>query len=40
MQFMIKALDGENKLSKRMEVRLRHLEGMKSTNDLRKRLGE
>ncbi len=28
MQFMIKALDGENKLAKRMEVRPRHLEGM------------
>jgi len=25
---MIKALDGENKLAKRMEVRPRHLEGM------------
>ena len=29
MQFMIKALDGEGKLEKRMEVRPRHLEGMK-----------
>ena len=29
MQFMIKAMDGENKLAKRMEVRPRHLEGMK-----------
>ena len=28
MQFMIKALDGENKLAKRMKVRPRHLEGM------------
>ena len=28
MQFMIKALDGEGKLAKRMEVRPRHLEGM------------
>ena len=28
MQFMIKAMDGENKLAKRMEVRPRHLEGM------------
>ena len=28
MQFLIKALDGENKLTKRMEVRPRHLEGM------------
>ena len=29
MQFMIKACDGENMLEKRMEVRPRHLEGMK-----------
>ena len=28
MQFMIKALDGEGKLAKQMEVRPRHLEGM------------
>ena len=28
MQFRIKALDGEGKLAKRMEVRPRHLEGM------------
>ncbi len=28
MQFMIKALDGEGRLAKRMEVRPRHLEGM------------
>lgn len=28
MQFMIKALDGEKKLARRMEVRPRHLEGM------------
>ena len=28
MQFMIKALDGEGKLEKRMEVRPRHLAGM------------
>ena len=28
MQFMIKALDGANKLTKRMEIRPRHLEGM------------
>lgn len=28
MQFMIKAMDGENKLAKRMEVRPRHLKGM------------
>lgn len=30
MQFMIKALDGEGKLAKRMEVRPRHLEGMEN----------
>ena len=29
MQFMIKAYDGPNMLEKRMEVRPRHLEGMK-----------
>lgn len=29
MQFMIKATDGPNMLEKRMEVRPRHLEGMK-----------
>ena len=29
MQFLIKAYDGENRLEKRMEVRPRHLEGMK-----------
>lgn len=29
MQFLIKAYDGENMLEKRMEVRPRHLEGMK-----------
>ena len=29
MQFMVKAYDGENRLEKRMEVRPRHLEGMK-----------
>ena len=28
MQFMVKALDGENMLARRMEVRPRHLEGM------------
>ena len=28
MQFMIKALDGEGKLEKQMEVRPRHLAGM------------
>ena len=30
MQFLVKAYDGENTLEKRMEVRPRHLEGMKS----------
>ena len=30
MQFLIKAYDGEGMLEKRMEVRPRHLEGMKS----------
>ena len=29
MQFLIKAYDGEGMLEKRMEVRPRHLEGMK-----------
>lgn len=29
MQFMIKAYDGEGMLERRMEVRPRHLEGMK-----------
>ena len=29
MQFLVRAYDGEGKLSKRMEVRPRHLEGMK-----------
>lgn len=29
MQFLIKAYDGAGKLEKRMEVRPRHLEGMK-----------
>ena len=33
MQFVIKALDGEGKLDKRMEVRPRHLEGMAKMND-------
>ena len=33
MQFVIKAYDGEGKLEKRMEVRPRHLEGMKKLND-------
>ena len=30
MQFLIKAYDGEGVLDKRMEVRPRHLEGMKA----------
>ena len=30
MQFIIKAYDGPNMLEKRMEVRPRHLEGMKA----------
>ena len=30
MQFIVKAYDGEGMLDKRMEVRLRHLEGMKT----------
>ena len=30
MQFLVKAYDGECMLGKRMEVRPRHLEGMKS----------
>lgn len=29
MQFLIKAYDGPNMLEKRMEVRPKHLEGMK-----------
>ncbi len=29
MQFLVKAYDGEDMLDKRMEVRPRHLEGMK-----------
>ncbi len=33
MQFMIRAYDGEGKLDKRMEVRPRHLEGMKKLDD-------
>ena len=33
MQFIIKAYDGAGKLDKRMEVRPRHLEGMKKLND-------
>ena len=30
MQFLVKAYDGEGMLDKRMEVRPRHLEGMKA----------
>ena len=30
MQFLVKAYDGDGKLEKRMEVRPRHLEGMKA----------
>ena len=30
MQFLVKAYDGEGTLNKRMEVRPRHLEGMKT----------
>ena len=30
MQFLVKAYDGESMLEKRMEVRPRHLEGMKA----------
>ena len=33
MQFMIKAYDGEGKFEKRMEVRSRHLEGMKQLSE-------
>ena len=33
MQFIIKAYDGEGMLDKRMEVRPRHLEGMKKLSD-------
>ena len=33
MQFIIKAYDGEGMLDKRMEVRPRHLEGMKRLSD-------
>ena len=33
MQFIIKAYDGKGKLAKRMEVRPRHLEGMRRLND-------
>ena len=30
MQFLVKAYDGEGMLDKRMEVRPRHLEGMRA----------
>ena len=33
MQFLIRAYDGVGKLDKRMEVRPRHLEGMKILSD-------
>ena len=33
MQFLIRAYDGEGKLDKRMEVRPRHLEGMKNLSE-------
>ena len=33
MQFIIKAYDGAGKLDKRMEVRPRHLEGMKKLSE-------
>jgi len=33
MQFLIRAYDGKGKLDKRMEVRPRHLEGMKKLNE-------
>ncbi len=33
MQFLIRAYDGEGKLDKRMEVRPRHLEGMKKLGE-------
>ncbi len=33
MQYMIKALDGKDKLAKRMEVRPRHLAGMEKLGD-------
>ncbi len=33
MQFIVKAYDGEGMLEKRMEVRPRHLEGMKKLGD-------
>ncbi len=33
MQFLIRAYDGKGKLDKRMEVRPRHLEGMKKLSE-------
>ena len=33
MQFLVKAYDGAGKLEKRLEVRARHLEGMKALGD-------
>lgn len=33
MQFLVRAYDGAGKLEKRMEVRPRHLEGMKNLSD-------
>lgn len=33
MQFVIRAIDGEGKLAKRMEVRPRHFEGMERLKD-------
>ena len=33
MQFLIRAYDGEGKLDKRMEVRPRHLEGVKKLSE-------
>ena len=33
MQFLIRAYDGAGKLDKRMEVRPRHLEGMKNLSE-------
>ena len=33
MQFIIRAYDGEGKLDKRLEVRPRHLEGIKKISD-------
>lgn len=33
MQFLVRAYDGEGKLDKRMEVRPRHIEGMKKLDE-------